>query len=107
MPLPPVCIVPRLMRSTSDRALRLLGLVTLLVATLSTLGCEQLDGRNRNKKGNRYFREMKFIDAVAEYEKALKLLNEHALRFPKSTHAHERDVMIGTAAAFLARGQKP
>ena len=69
------------MSRTSDRALRLLGLATLLVAALSTLGCEQLDGRNRNKKGNRYFREMKFIDAVAEYEKALKTVDDPIIHY--------------------------
>jgi tetratricopeptide (TPR) repeat protein len=69
------------MSRTSDRALRLLGLATMFVAVLSSLGCEQLDGRNRNKKGNRYFREMKFIDAVAEYEKALKTVDDPTIHY--------------------------
>ncbi|HEX5060381.1 MAG TPA: hypothetical protein VFV99_13530 [Kofleriaceae bacterium] len=69
------------MSRTSVRAVRLLGMVTLLVAITSTLGCEQLDGRNRNKKGNRYFREMKFIDAVAEYEKALKTVDDPIIHY--------------------------
>lgn len=69
------------MSRISDRALRRLGLVTVVVAVLSTLGCEQLDGRARNKKGNRYFREMKFIDAVAEYEKALKQVDDPTIHY--------------------------
>jgi hypothetical protein len=55
----------------------------------------------------RFLRQGRRAIGARNYEKALKLLNEHALRYPKSTHAHERDVMIGTAAAFLARGPKP
>ncbi|HEY5950842.1 MAG TPA: hypothetical protein VIV40_35360 [Kofleriaceae bacterium] len=69
------------MSRTPVRALRLLGFLALLGAVLSTLGCEQLDGRNRNKKGNRYFREMKFIDAVAEYEKALKTVDDPTIHY--------------------------
>jgi tetratricopeptide (TPR) repeat protein len=110
MPLPQVCIVPRLMRSTSDRALRLLGLVTLLVVTLSSLGCEQLDGRNRNKKGNRYFREMKFIDAVAEYEKALKTVDEPTIHYNvalayskifKPGMETDADLLLGEKGSFV------
>jgi tetratricopeptide (TPR) repeat protein len=110
MHLPQVCIVARLMRSTSDRALRLLGLVTLLVATLSTLGCEQLDGRNRNKKGNRYFREMKFIDAVAEYEKALKTVKEPTIHYNvalayskifKPGMETDADLLLGEKGSFV------
>lgn len=81
MPLPHVCIVARLMSRTPDRARRLLSFATVLVALLSTLGCEQLDGRNRNKRGNRYFREMKFIDAVAQYEKALKTVDDPIIHY--------------------------
>ena len=66
------------MSRTSDRAFRIAALLLLLVATL---GCEQLDGRNRNKKGNRLFREMKFIDAVAEYEKALKQVDDPTIHY--------------------------
>ena len=98
------------MRSPSDRALRLLGLVTLLVVTLSTLGCEQLDGRNRNKKGNRYFREMKFIDAVAEYEKALKTVDEPTIHYNvalayskifKPGMETDADLLLGEKGSFV------
>jgi tetratricopeptide (TPR) repeat protein len=66
------------MSRTSDSAKRLAFLLLLVVATF---GCEQLDGRNRNKKGNRLFREMKFIDAVAEYEKALKQVDDPTIHY--------------------------
>jgi tetratricopeptide (TPR) repeat protein len=98
------------MRSTSDRALRLLGSVTLLVAIMSTLGCEQLDGRSRNKTGNRYFREMKFIDAVAQYEKALKTVDEPTIHYNvalayskifKPGMETDQDLLLGEKGTFV------
>ena len=105
-----VCIVPRLMSRTADRALRMMGLVTLLVATMSTLGCEQLDGRSRNKTGNRYFREMKFIDAVAEYEKALKEVDDPTIHYNvalayskifKPGLETDQDLLLGQKGEFV------
>src|SRR5690242_6514469 len=69
------------MSRASVRALRLLGVLALVASTLSTLGCEQLDGRSANKNGNRDFREMKFIDAVAEYETALKTVDDPIIHY--------------------------
>jgi tetratricopeptide (TPR) repeat protein len=43
----------------------------LLAGPMSLAGCEQLDGRNRNMQGLRLFRETQFIDAVAQFQKAL------------------------------------
>ncbi len=110
MHLPQVCIVARLMSRTSDRALRWLGFAALLVAALSTLGCEQLDGRNRNKKGNRYVREMKFIDAVAEYEKALKTVDDPIIHYNvalayskifKPGMEKDEDLLLGEKGSFV------
>src|SRR5689334_23506706 len=110
MHLPSICIVARQMRSTSDRALRLLGSVTLLVAIMSTLGCEQLDGRSRNKKGNRDFKEMKFIDAVAEYEKALKTVDEPTIHYNvalahskifKPGMSEDSELLLGEKGTFV------
>jgi len=66
------------MSRTADRALRIAALL-LLVA--SGVGCDQLDGRSRNKKGNLYFRERQFIDAVAEYEKAIKTVPDPIIHY--------------------------
>lgn len=97
-------------RRTVDRAMRLLGVVTLVVAVLSTLGCEQLDGRNRNKRGNRYFREMKFIDAVAQYEKALKEVNDPIIHYNvalayskifKPGMEKDEDLLLGVKGEFV------
>src|SRR3569623_1319238 len=65
MPPTHLCIVARPMRT----AMRI---VTVAMLVTSLFGCEQLDGRNRNRKGNNFFREMRFADAAGEYEKELK-----------------------------------
>lgn len=65
-------------RTSADRA-RNVALVLTLVAT--AFGCEQLDGRSRNKSGNRHFRERNFIPAVAEYEKALKTVDDPIVHY--------------------------
>jgi hypothetical protein len=43
----------------------------LLCGAASLAGCEQLDGRNRNVQGLRLFRETQFIEAAAQFQKAL------------------------------------
>ena len=73
-----VCHNPRLMSRTADRAFSA-ALVLMLVA--GAFGCDQLDGRSRNKKGNLHFRERQFIDAVAEYEKALKTVDDPIIHY--------------------------
>lgn len=77
MPPAQVCNNPRLMSRTSDRAL----LVLVLSLLAMTLGCDALDGRSRNKKGNRFFKETKFIDAVGQYEKALKTVDDPIIHY--------------------------
>ncbi|MDB4953592.1 MAG: hypothetical protein JWO36_1161 [Myxococcales bacterium] len=53
------------------RATRFAGFALLATAIVCAAGCEGLDGRNRNRKGNKLYRETKFVEAAAEYEKAL------------------------------------
>src|SRR5262245_38028221 len=67
-----ICIVARSMSRPSDRA-TVNGLVVVAVAVSlgGLVGCDDLAGRNRNREGSRHFRDMKFIDAAADYEKAL------------------------------------
>jgi tetratricopeptide (TPR) repeat protein len=95
------------MSRTSDRALRL---IVVLAVILVGAGCESLDGRNRNKKGNRYFREMKFIDAVAEYEKALKTVESPTIHYNvalayskifKPGMTEDTDLLIGEKGTFV------
>jgi tetratricopeptide (TPR) repeat protein len=74
-----VCNNPRLMSRTAGPAFALVLMVIL--GGLGTTGCDSLDGRSRNKSGNRYFKETKFIDAVAEYEKALKTVEDPIIHY--------------------------
>jgi tetratricopeptide (TPR) repeat protein len=74
MPPTHICIVARLMR-TARRAL----IVASLLLVVS--GCEQLDGRSRNRKGNQAFREQHFVAAVALYQKALSEVDEPTIHY--------------------------
>ena len=101
------------MSRTSDRAFRtarLLGVLGVVVLAMTSIGCEQLDGRNRNKKGNRYFREMKFIDAVAQYEKALKTVDDPTIHYNvalayskifKPGMETDADLLLGEKGSFV------
>jgi len=54
---------------------------SLASVVVTTTGCEQLDGRNRTRKGNRLFRETQFIDAAAEYQKALTEVDDPIIHY--------------------------
>lgn len=81
MPPTRICIVARLMSRTADRATRTLVLLTAIFVAIPTLGCDKLDGRNRNRKGNRLFHETQFADAAAEYELALPEVNDPVIHY--------------------------
>src|SRR5882724_2888588 len=84
MPPTPLCIVARPMSRFSERAriASVLSVVLVSCVVLGSLsGCEQLDGRNRTRKGNRLFRETQFIDAAAEYQKALKEVDDPVIHY--------------------------
>src|ERR1041384_415487 len=85
MPPTPLCIVARSMSRLSERARtsKLLGgvLLSSCIVLCSVAGCEQLDGRNRVKQGNRLFRETQFIDAAAEYQHALKSVEDPIIHY--------------------------
>jgi tetratricopeptide (TPR) repeat protein len=59
----------------------LLASAAICAAVLGAVGCKELDGRNRVRKGNRDFRETKFIDAVSEYEKALGEVDDPIIHY--------------------------
>lgn len=74
-----ICIVPRAMRRFSDGARRSAFIFMLMSAALLGSACnykQELDGRNGNRRGNRLFQSLQFIDAAAEYERALKQLDD-------------------------------
>ena len=103
MPPTRICIVARPMR-IADRA-TVIATVLLLVVSVTT-GCDQLDGRSRNRKGNAAFRETRFVDAVANYQAALTEVNDPiihynlALAYSKVFRAGaEGDVLIDVAGS--------
>jgi len=51
--------------------------LVVLVAT----GCESLDGRTRNRTGNKLFKESQFPSAAGEYEKALTEVDDPTIHF--------------------------
>lgn len=74
-----ICIVPRHMSRISVGAGRAVLITTLVISALLGSACDikqELDGRNGNRKGNRLFQGMQFVDAASEYERALKQLPE-------------------------------
>src|SRR5258706_14074035 len=74
MPHTQLCIVARLMR-IADRAL----VIALLLAAAT--GCDQLDGRSKNRKGNAAFRETRFVDAVGYYKGGIKEVDEPTIHY--------------------------
>ena len=92
-----VCIVARPMTRTP----RFILLAATLFVVFASAGCEELDGRNRNRQANRMFREMQFIDAVAEYEKALTQVNDPiihynaGLAYSKIAKGSDKVVLLG------------
>jgi tetratricopeptide (TPR) repeat protein len=65
------------MRSAA-RAIMIALLPTLIVAVV---GCDSLDGRSKNRKGNAAFREMRFVDAVAYYQQAIKEVDDPIVHY--------------------------
>lgn len=83
----------------------------LLAGAMSLAGCEQLDGRNRNMQGLRLFRETQFIDAVAQFQKALTEVDDSptihynlGLAYSKVTKTgYDRPVLLGQQGDFVCQ----
>jgi len=73
-------------------------------------GCEQLDARNRTKKGNRLFRETQFVDAAAEYQKALTAVEDPVIHYNLGLAyskvfkpGFDGPVLLGVAGEFVCQ----
>jgi tetratricopeptide (TPR) repeat protein len=83
--------------------------VIALVAVGASAGCEQLDGRNRTRTGNRMFGDKEFVDAAAQYEKALTEVNDPiihynlGLAYSKVFHpgSTQQQVMLDVQGSFV------
>jgi tetratricopeptide (TPR) repeat protein len=53
----------------------------LLVVSTSVIACSSLDGRNRNRQGNKLYADAKFVDAVGEFEKALTQVDSPVIHY--------------------------
>ncbi|MGE5184715.1 MAG: tetratricopeptide repeat protein [Acidobacteriota bacterium] len=62
----------------SHRALPVLLLVGVVCVGV---GCAQLDGRNRNRQGNRLFRDGNYADAIAQFDKALTEVDNPVIHY--------------------------
>ena len=86
--------------------------ILLILGSVSATGCEELDGRNRTRQGNRLFRETQFIDAAAEYEKALKTVNDPiihynaGLAYAKIFRLQDKAIRLGVKGSFVC-GELP
>jgi tetratricopeptide (TPR) repeat protein len=60
---------------------RAIGLAAVLATLAGSVGCEQLDGRNRTRQGNRLFMDKQFVDAAAQYEKALSEVDSPIIHY--------------------------
>jgi tetratricopeptide (TPR) repeat protein len=69
------------MSRISDGAKHSALIAMLIIAALLGSACQELEGRNGNRKGNRLFREMQFIDAAAEYQRALKQFDDPVVHY--------------------------
>jgi len=71
------------MSRTADGTRRATVILMAVVAMASVLaaGCDKLDGRTRNRAGNRLFRDTQFVDSAAEYEKALTEVDDPIIHY--------------------------
>src|ERR1043166_7297368 len=111
-----LCIVARSMRRFSERARvgQLLSVVLvscgLLGGVVGLGGCEQLDARNRNKKGNRLFRETQFVEAAAEYQRALTEVEDPIIHYNLGLAyskvfkpGYDQPVLLGVQGDFVCQ----
>ena len=66
---------------TAGRAARYAATLLVVAAIAPSVGCEKLDGRNRNRTGNRLFHDKQFVDAAAQYERALAEVDDPLIHY--------------------------
>lgn len=76
---PSICIVARPMSWLATRRPRFA--FVLVLGLIAATGCDDLDGRASNRKGNRMFRDGRFIDAVVLYEQALTKVQDPRIEY--------------------------
>src|SRR4051812_1347346 len=98
---------------TSVRAVLVSSALLASVAGVCVLGagCEQLDGRNRNKQGLRLFRETQFVEAAAQFQRSLAEVDDSpiihynlGLAYSKVTKTgYDGPVLLGQQGDFVCQ----
>src|SRR5512138_2697731 len=83
MPPTHLCIFARPMSRPVRRSCdnRKISVILLVVLVGALFGCDDLDGRGQNRVGNRRFRESRFIDAAAAYERAIAKVKDDKIEY--------------------------
>lgn len=53
----------------------------IIVAVVAAVGCQQLAGRSDNRKGTAAFREMRFVAAVAHFQRAIQTVDDPIIHY--------------------------
>jgi tetratricopeptide (TPR) repeat protein len=101
----------RIARSIAPILRVVLASSAVLASVAALAGCEQLDGRNRNKQGLRLFRETQFIDAAAQFQRALGEVEDSpivhynlGLAYSKVTkNGYDGPVLLGLQGDFVCQ----
>lgn len=88
---------------------KFLGAVLVSCVVLGGVGgCEQIDARKRTRDGNRLFRETQFVDAAAQYQKALTVVDDPIVHYNLGLAyskifkpGYEGPVLLGTQGEFV------
>ena len=114
-----VCIVAHYMSRSSERArinavpraIRVLSVAVVSCAMLgSVAGCDEVKARNQVRQGNRMFRDTMFIDAAAEYQQALTVVDHPIIHYNLGLtyskifkNGYDGPILLGTADEALCR----
>ncbi|HEX8114091.1 MAG TPA: tetratricopeptide repeat protein, partial [Kofleriaceae bacterium] len=107
-------LAPSVVRSVVHRVGAVLvssGLLASAAGVAGLTGCEQLDGRNRNKQGLRLFRETQFVEAAAQFQRALGEVDDSpiihynlGLAYSKVTKTgYDGPVLLGQQGDFVCQ----
>jgi len=96
--------------SRSYERARIASVLSVMLVSLTALGCTEIDGHKRTRAGNRLFRETQFIDAAAQYQMALTEI-EHptihynlGLAYSKiAKPGYDAPILLGTKDEFVCQ----
>ena len=109
MPPTSLCIVARYMSRSYERA-RIASVLSVMLVSLTALGCTEIDGHKRIRVGNRLFRETQFIDSAAQYQMALTEIDDPIIHYnlglaysKVSKPGYDAPILLGTKDEFVCQ----